>query len=195
MRRRALSAGVASVAILAILASGASASEVQPNSHDYGSTTVGSNSPAVSFTLLTSANYCTYSADGITCTTWTPYTTDTSALGGNPGATTRSGDFLIHNTDCPYQSYPAPPATTAYGSGFPGICHFEVSFAPLAAGLRSLTLAFPDTSGYNGSLNLTGAGLGGGDVRAAAIKKCKKKFPKGSSRRKKCLRHARQLPA
>jgi hypothetical protein len=184
-------AATCTIAASLVFAASAIASEVQPSSHDYGSQNVGSGGAAMSFTLYTSSNICSYDDISMTCTASTGYATDTSALGGDPGSTTKSGDFSIHNVDCPYPTYPAPPATFP-GSGLPGTCHFEVSFVPSASGARGRTLSFPDTSGASGALALSGNGVGSGAV-AAAVKKCKKKFRKGSSKRKKCLRHARQL--
>jgi hypothetical protein len=202
--------GVGIVAAIMLLVFGlavtADAATVGPSSKDYGSANVGTTSAASSFTLTTSANFCTI--DPITMTgcqggTETHYSTDTSALGGGPGTTNTSGDFLIHNQTCPYPSYPSP-AVVAAPAGIPGNCSFEVSFAPTAGGALSKTLTFTDNGGLTASLSLTGTGIAPAapgtttttptGQQAAAIKRCKKKFPKGTSKRRKCLRHARLLP-
>jgi hypothetical protein len=182
---------------LALLQVGsAQAAYVLPASQDYGTQTLGTSSLAANFLLSTSSSVCT---DPPMCTTFATYTVDTSALGGGPGTTTTSGDFVIHNVDCQY-----PSATSYYFTNGTYQCHFQASFVPTASGSRSLTLTFPEIAGTNATLSLTGAGVAPPaattpppaptGLRAAAVNRCKKKFPKGSSKRKKCLRRANQLP-
>jgi hypothetical protein len=190
--------GLIAMAMLVVLAMAgvASATTVNPSSRDYGDQAVGTASAATTFTLTTSPAFCNDPPD---CLTYSSYSTDTSALGGGPGTTNTSGDFLIRNDTCA-NALMGPPVLAATGS-----CQFEVSFVPTSGGAKSKTLTFPETSGSNASLTLTGNGLAPGSTptpgatqptgeQAVAIKRCKRKFPKGSSKRRKCLRRARQLP-
>ena len=167
----------------------ADAASVTPASQDYGSQNVGAASAPASFTLTTSANICVLPDMTFGCLSSTFFSTDTTALGGGPGTTT-SGDFTTHNTDCNYPSEVPPPAFTIIGP--PAICHFEVSFAPTAAGARSRTMTFPDTGGPAGTLDLAGAGVvqqpSTPSVTAPTLnrkKKCKKKH-RSAATAKKC---------
>jgi hypothetical protein len=97
---------------------------------------------------------------------------------------------VIQNLDCDY-----PSMTSLYVDAGIDQCHFQASFVPTAAGARSAILTFAENPGTNATLSLTGTGVAPtSGERAAAIKRCKKKFPKGSAKRRKCLRRARKLP-
>lgn len=157
-----------------LLAESAFAATVTPSSHDYGTWKVGTAGVATTFTLQTSPNDCL--VYGGTCSLSTSYATDTTALGGSAGGSVTSGDFLIHNLSCPYPSFPSPPSPGP-NFGPPGSCQFEVSFAPVASGARSLTLSFTDSGGTTGTLNLTGTGL--------KHKSCKKRH----HHRRRCKKH------
>jgi hypothetical protein len=196
---------IAATALAALaMAAPAGAASVGPTSKDFGSEPVGAVSAATSFTLTNSGQICTMPnliVPGI-CDLSSSYFTDTSALGTGPGGTITSGDFVIHNVNCPYPTFQSPP--TASDAGVPPqSCQFEVSFLPTTGGALSKTLSFSDTGGLTATLSLTGTGLSPPSttptqtttgLRAAAASRCKKKFPKGSSKRKKCLRRANQLP-
>jgi len=87
----------------------------------------------------------------------------------------------------------------------PGSCVFSVTFTPTTTGVRTGTLApgIDLTGSSPSSVSLTGSGVAAPapptitptptGQRAAAIKKCKKKFPKGP-KRKKCIKKAKKLP-
>jgi hypothetical protein len=186
---------VATASLVLVSAAPAWAANVNPTAMDYGSQKVGASSAAATFQLATSGTQCVDNGSGGCAPGLGSTTTDTSALGGGPGTTTRSGDFEIYNQTCGYPSQISGPVP--YSSSY---CSFQATFVPAAAGSRAMTLNFPDSGGPTGSLALSGTGLSTGSTtlptgqRAAAIKKCKKKFPKGSARRKRCLRHAGQLP-
>ena len=102
--------------------------------------------------------------------------------------TTSIGGFSVHNIDC-------PTALSTFGANAAS-CRFEVSFVPTTSGPIMKTLSFTDTGGPTATLSLTGAGVPPATTgqQAAAIKKCKKKYRKGSVKRKKCLTRARKLP-
>jgi hypothetical protein len=186
---------VAATAVtLLALASPASAASVSPTSKNYGDQAVGTTSTPTSFTLTTTANTCALDPSNVipTCLigSQTHYATNTSQLGGGPGVTTTSGDFMIHNVSCPYPSFDSPAITTA-PVGLPGMCGFEVSFAPVGGNARSKTLIFSDNGGPSATLPLTGTGL----VPATALplpgpsqarKKCKKKHHRAVAAKKKC---------
>jgi hypothetical protein len=200
--------GLGPIAVLVVavlgLAGSAQAASISPTTQDFGSQNVGTTGAPTTFTLTTSANYCNnYDFGTFMCLISTSYSTDTTALGGGPGVIATSGDFTTHNISCNYPAaYPPPSPGPAFGA--PNICQFEASFAPTVGGARSRTLTFSDTGGPTAILTLTGTGVSPPTPtpsatlptgqREAALKRCKKKFPKGSSKRRKCLRHARQLP-
>ena len=200
MKRRA---AILAVATTAVMAAGptAHAAQVGPTPHDYGSQNVGTSTGPTTFTLYNSGNICLSSSFPGTCDTSSSYYTDTSALGTGPGGTVTSGDFAVHNINCLYPHFDSQPAVSDAGST-PQNCQFEVSFAPTTGGALSKTLTFTDSGGPTATLSLTGTGLAPAAAaaptptgqRTTAIKRCKKKFPKGSARRKKCLKHARKLP-
>jgi hypothetical protein len=192
MERRAALAMIALAATLA-LAGSARAAGVLPASKDYGSRGIGTTSAPATFQLETTPTFCTSDSGfpDYMCISWVSYSVDTTALGGGPGTTTTTGDFALHNVTCPYPTLHGPPTL----AGVPSFCSFEASFAPIAGGPRSRTLSFPESpGGANASLTLTGTGTTATapvtfDLKAA-IKKCKKKFPKGP-KRKKCIKKAR----
>ena len=74
------------------------------------------------------------------------------------------------------------------GGGSSGVAAGISSFSigPAATGTPSVTFT------YAAPAPVTPVGPTG--QRAAAIKKCKKKFPKGSKKRRKCIKHAKRLP-
>jgi hypothetical protein len=191
MRRGLGVVAAAAVAMLA-LAGSAGATGINPPSKDFGDQTVGTSSAPALFTLVTSPAFCS-SPDGLGgCLGYTAYSTDTSALGGDKGTTNTSGDFSIRNISCDYPAFSGAPI--AFVSG---ICQFEVSFVPTSAGPKSQTLAFPETSGQNGSLTLTGNALATPATPATPVttatptgtpthKRCKKKHRTASAAKKKC---------
>jgi hypothetical protein len=109
-----------------------------------------------------------------------------------------TGDFAQTNT-CPF-------TLTS-----PGSCTFSVTFTPTAIGVRTGTLDVGSDISLGGAqpnnVSLTGSGVAAPVAapvttapstaptgqRARAIKKCKKKFPKGP-RRTKCIKKAKKLP-
>ena len=193
-RTAAALAGV--LTAMAIFGATADAASVTPFSKDFDGQAVGTSSAFADFTLYSTDTSC---VDPPMCFGgFVTYTVDTSALGGGPGTTTTAGDFAIHNVDCTYPQATSPPSWDV-----PYYCQFQVAFAPTAGGTRARTLSFPETpAGSDGSLSLIGAGIAPAPsptatatgLRTTAIKHCKRKFPKGSAKRKKCLRHARKLP-
>ena len=197
MKRAAAILAIATTAVL-VAAPAANAASVSPTSKDYGSQNVGTTGAATSFTLQTSSNTCVMNPmNPAFCLsgTETSYSTNTAALGVAPGGTVTIDDFVIHNVNCQYPTFPSPPVIVP-PSGASGSCTFEVSFAPVATGARSKTLTFTDTGGPAATLTLTGTGIPPASTtptttptpttpqkkkkckkkhRAAAAKKCKKK--------------------
>jgi hypothetical protein len=113
---------------------------------------------------------------------------------------------------------PAPgdfAQTNNCGLGFdsPGSCQFSVTFKPTGTGVRTATLDVGSDSSLGGTqpanVSLTGSGVAAPvpppsttapsttpaptGQRARAIKKCKKKFPKGP-RRTTCIKKAKKQP-
>jgi hypothetical protein len=183
-RRTAL---VLSTLIVALaLTSSAGGATVGPSTHDYGGQTVGTTSAAVNFGLTTTPTFCVPDSMTGLCSTDTRFTVSTVELGGGPGTTVTSADYTTHNIDCPYPSMTSP----ALINGIPSFCHFEASFAPAVAGIRSRTLIFPeDNGGATATLTLTGTGLAVPSAPAPAPihkKKCKKKHRTAAAAKKKC---------
>jgi hypothetical protein len=194
---------VASAAVLTLSAAGsADAAMVGPTTHDYGSQTVATTGAPTTFTLQTSMGTCTTWDPGtLSCITWLTPATNTTALGGGPGGTVTSGDFAIHNLSCPYPSN-SPAIPPSIGGSPPAFCQFEVSFAPITGGARSLTLNFADEGGATATLSLTGTGIAPATALPAPApitttttttkrKKCKKKHRAAAAAKKKCKKRKR----
>jgi hypothetical protein len=162
--RRVLPA-VFAVVMVGIAAPRAGAATLTPASHDFGSQAVGTASAPQPFILSAS---CSVEA-----------TLDPAFCGGSQRVTpavSTAGDFSQTN-NCPATLRPVE------------ICTINVTFIPTAAGFRTGTLTA--ASGVTSSLSGTGVAVAA--PRKAAIKKCKKKFPKGP-KRKKCIKKAKKLP-
>jgi hypothetical protein len=151
----------------------AAGATLTPFSHDFGDQTVGTASGPQPFAL---SEFCP-SPDVMFPSMCITTITLPTAVG-------TTGDFAQTN-NCP----PALIITTYPGSA---LCTINVTFNPTATGSRvGLLTAGGQTS------NLSGNGLaapvitqpGGFDLKAA-IKRCKKKFPKGP-KRKKCIKKAK----
>lgn len=178
---RALPA-VLAVAALGIAAPTAGAAvSLTPPSYDFGGQTVGTTSPPQTFTLSAT---CTNELLGVCIL-------PASLI---PAVST-SVDFAQTN-NCPGLLLSA-----VYLS--PASCSINVTFTPTAAGARLGTIT--GASGLTSSL--AGTGLAPPTPtptptttttgqRAAAIKKCKKKFAgkAKAKKRKKCIKKAKKLP-
>jgi hypothetical protein len=192
---------VGAIGFVLLLGGSAEAAYIYPSSQDYGNQNVGTSSAPVGIQLGTSPTVCTYEDPFAGCLSYATYNVDTTELGGGPGTTTTTGDFVTHNVSCPYPTMTSPFASQASSS-----CQFEASFLPTAVGPRSRTLSFPENGGPGVSVSLFGNGVDPATAAAAAssaaptgqrnaaTKRCKKKFPKGSLKRTKCLKRARLLP-
>jgi hypothetical protein len=154
---------VLAVSALGIAAPTASAASLTPASHDFGDQPVGTTGAPYTFILSAS---CTVEA-----------TADPALCGGSQPVTpavSSTGDFTQTN-NCPLTLRPVVT------------CTINVIFTPRAAGFRTGTLTA--ASGVTSSLSGTGVAV---PARLkAAIKKCKKKFPKGP-KRKKCIKKAKK---
>jgi hypothetical protein len=166
-------AAAVTVAIGVGAPSAAAGATLLPLSHDFGDQTVGTTSASQPFTL---AEFCPSPDVMFPSMCITPITVI-------PAVST-TGDFAQTNS-CPS----ALIITTYPGSAS---CTISVTFNPTATGPRAGLL----TAGGQTS-NLSGNGLaapvttqpGTFDLKAA-IKRCKKKFPKGP-KRKKCIKKAK----
>lgn len=102
-------------------------------------------------------------------------------------AVSTTGDFAQTN-NCP---------STLFTFNYPSTssCTINVTFTPTTAGSRAGTLS---AGGMNRPLSGTGVALPIQPTgqHAAAIKKCKRKFPgmAKAKKRKKCIKEAKKLP-
>jgi hypothetical protein len=152
----------------------ASGATLLPLSHNFGDQTVGTASAPQPFTLeeVCPSPDVTFPSMCLTVITVIP-------------AVSTTGDFAQTN-NCPS----ALTITTYPGSAS---CTINVTFNPTATGLRTGLLSAAGVTS-----NLSGNGLGAPVVTTqpgtfdlkAAIKRCKKKFPKGP-KRKKCIKKAK----
>jgi hypothetical protein len=165
---------IAVTVAIGICAPAAGAATLLPLSQSFGDQTVGTTSAPQPFTL---AEFCTSPDPLFPTQCITPITL--------PTAVSATGDFAQTN-NCPLSLIIA---------SFPGSasCTINVTFNPTASGPRAGLL----TAGGQTS-NLSGNGLAAPvttqpgttfDLKAA-IKRCKKKFPKGP-KRKKCIKKAK----
>ena len=168
--RMSLSA-VLAIAMLGVAAPTAGAEFLTPANHDFGSRTVGTTSAPQAFTL------------GAECQTEVPPGVCFFGEFVVPAVST-TGDFAQTNS-CPSMSF-------LFGDIPPVTCTINVTFTPTAAGPRAGTL-----SAGGLSRPLSGTGLAPPTPTPtptfnlqAAIKKCKKNFPKGP-KRKKCIKKAK----
>jgi hypothetical protein len=150
------------VGVLGIAAPTAGAASLTPDLHDFGALPVGTTGAPYTFILSAS---CTVQA-----------TADPALCGGSQRFTPAisiTGDFAQTN-NCPLTLSPVEA------------CTINVTFTPTAVGFRTGTL----TAASGVASSLTGTGAATGVSLKAAIKKCKKKFPKGPKRRK-CIKKAK----
>ena len=190
IRRRGI-VSVLAIALLGIAPSTAGAAgALSPSTHDFGEQSVGTTSAPSNFTLT---NFCILqdSVNPTFCAAYNPV---------DP-AVTSTGDFAQTN-DC-------PPSLVPFIFAVPATCTLTVTFTPTAAGLRTGTLT--GASGLTSSLSGMGIAVPTGPTQPAtepatqpatqsgtqvdlkaAIKKCKRKFPKGK-KRARCINKAKKL--
>jgi hypothetical protein len=165
------------VAVLGIAAPTAGATSfLYPTGHDFGEQPPGATSESSPFTLTV---FCSVQDPGIPGLCAPPAEFLTPAV-------STTGDFAQTN-NCPTTLF-------AVNFGVPASCTINVTFTPSAAGPRVGTLT---AGGYSSSLSGTGAATPLTTEAStfnlkAAIKKCKKKFPKGQ-KRKRCIKKAKAL--
>jgi hypothetical protein len=164
------------VAALGVAAPTASAASLTPASHDFGSRTVGTTSASQPFTLTA---ICTTEFLGLCIA-------PDSVV---PAPVSTSGDFAQTNN--------CQPLLFSFVYLVPDSCTINVTFTPTTSGLRTGTLT---AGGFIRSLSGTGVAVTQPTTPTttpsptfnlqAAIKKCKKKYPKGP-KRKKCIKKAK----
>jgi len=170
-RRWALPTAIVAAA-LGVAAPTASALSLTPDSHDFGIQTVGTMSSPQPFTLT------------VRCVTADPLVPDLCLVPDvvTPAASIAGGDFAQTN-DCP----PTLISTLLF---LPVSCTMNVTFTPTASGPRAGTLT---AGGFAAALSGTGVAPAAQSPTfdlAAAIKRCKKKLPKGP-KRKRCIKRAK----
>jgi hypothetical protein len=174
-QRAALPAVALVVAVLGVTASTATAASLTPASYDFGSVGVGTASPPAPFVL------------SVRCTI--PFPPDPDFCDAPDSVIPEvsiAGDFSQTN-NCPSDLSVVLVNVTVS-------CTINVSFIPTAAGSRLGTLS---AGGFTASLSGTGlvpAIQAQSFDLSAAIKRCKKKFSKGTKKRKKCIKKAKKLP-